>query len=108
MRSSTWLVGIAAALFALAGEAALAQATHENSQQQKMTSCNADAKAKGLKGDDRKAFMKTCLSGAEPEAAQGNSQQEKMKSCNADAKTKGLKGADRKAFMKTCLSGSSS
>jgi psiF repeat len=34
----------------------------ENSQQTKMTTCNADAKTKGLAGDDRKAFMKTCLS----------------------------------------------
>ena len=109
MRRSTWLVGISALLAMVAGQAAVAQAAHENSQQEKMTSCNADAKAKGLKGDDRKAFMKTCLSASgsatEP-AAKGNSQQEKMKSCNADAKTKGLKGADRKAFMKTCLSGS--
>ncbi len=109
MRRSTWLVGISAALAVVAGQAALAQATHENSQQEKMTSCNADAKAKALKGADRKAFMKTCLSdkgaAAEPK---GNSQQEKMKTCNADAKTKGLKGADRKAFMKTCLSASSS
>jgi hypothetical protein len=107
MRRSTWLVGISAMLAMVAGQAAVAQATHENSQQEKMTTCNADAKAKGLKGEDRKAFMKTCLSagGAEP-AAKGNSQQEKMKSCNADAKAKGLKGADRKAFMKTCLSGS--
>jgi hypothetical protein len=102
-------VGISAALAVVAGQAALAQATHENSQQEKMTSCNADAKAKALKGADRKAFMKTCLSdkGAAA-AATGNSQQEKMKTCNADAKTKGLKGADRKAFMKTCLSASSS
>ncbi len=28
-----------------------------------MKSCNADAGSKGLKGDDRKAFMKNCLSG---------------------------------------------
>jgi len=27
-----------------------------------MTSCNADPKAKELKGDERKAFMKDCLS----------------------------------------------
>lgn len=31
-------------------------------QQQKMVTCNADAKAKGLKGEARKAFMKDCLS----------------------------------------------
>jgi len=33
------------------------------SQQNKMKTCNADPKAKILKGDERKAFMKSCLSG---------------------------------------------
>ncbi len=32
-------------------------------QQQKMVSCNASAKSKGLKGDARKHFMKMCLRG---------------------------------------------
>jgi hypothetical protein len=111
-----------AALALLAGQTAFAQESKPNSQQEKMTTCNADAKAKGLKGTERQAFMKSCLSGkAEATttgagasattgatgsaAAKGSGQQEKMKSCNADAKTKGLKGADRKAFMKDCLSG---
>ena len=31
-------------------------------QQEKMKTCNADAKTKALKGDERKAFMKDCLS----------------------------------------------
>lgn len=31
-------------------------------QQQRMKDCNAEAKAKELKGDPRKAFMKSCLS----------------------------------------------
>src|SRR5471032_1673088 len=30
-------------------------------QQNKMTACNADPQAKSLKGDERKAFMSTCL-----------------------------------------------
>ena len=30
-------------------------------QQQKMKSCNMDAKEKALKGAERKAFMKSCL-----------------------------------------------
>jgi len=33
-----------------------------NSQQKKMTDCNAEAKTKALAGDARKAFMKECLS----------------------------------------------
>jgi len=78
----------------------------DNSQQDKMTSCNADAKAKNLSGDDRKAFMKTCLSAAPPPAAPVNSQQQKMKDCNASAKTQALTGDARKQFMSNCLKGS--
>lgn len=74
-------------------------------QQEKMKTCNADAKAKALAGDERKAFMKQCLS-AEGASAGLTAQQQKMKTCNADAKTKALKGDERKAFMKSCLSAS--
>jgi len=35
----------------------------KGTQQDKMKACNAQAKAKELKGDARKAFMKECLSG---------------------------------------------
>ncbi|WP_374046120.1 PsiF family protein [Massilia sp. R2A-15] len=63
-------------------------------QQEKMKACNTDAA--GKKGDERKAFMKTCLSD------KPMTQQEKMKACNTEAT--GKKGDDRKAFMKTCLS----
>jgi hypothetical protein len=69
-------------------------------QQQKMKDCNAQATDK--KGDDRKAFMKECLS-AKP-VKEGTPQQEKMKTCNKEAKAKELKGDDRKKFMSTCLS----
>ena len=31
-------------------------------QQQKMKHCNAEAKSKSLKGEERKKFMSTCLS----------------------------------------------
>jgi uncharacterized protein YihD (DUF1040 family) len=79
----------------------------ETAQQTKMKTCNADATAKGLKGDARKDFMKICLSaGGEAAAAKpANTQQAKMKSCNADATAKGLKGDARKTFMQTSLSG---
>jgi len=33
-----------------------------SAQQEKMKTCNADAKAKALKGLDRKKFMSECLS----------------------------------------------
>lgn len=66
-------------------------------QQEKMKTCNADASAKTLKGDERKAFMSSCLK------AKPATQQDKMKTCNADAGTKALKGDERKAFMSDCL-----
>ena len=75
-----------------------AQGFAATAQQEKMTSCNADASAKALKGDERKAFMSNCLKKDVPTA-----QQEKMKTCNADATTKALKGDERKAFMSDCL-----
>ncbi|MFI4869216.1 MAG: PsiF family protein [Steroidobacterales bacterium] len=83
-------------------------ASADNSQQTKMTTCNAEAKSKNLAGDDRKAFMKTCLSAtpAAAPAAPMNSQQQKMKTCNADAKKQGLTGDARKQFMSSCLKGS--
>ena len=74
-----------------------AQAAEPTAQQNKMKTCNADAA--GKKGDERKAFMKECLS-AKPAAKP--TQQDKMKQCNADAS--GKKGDERKAFMKECLS----
>ena len=76
---------------ALAADAASAPL---GKQQNKMTTCNAEAGDK--KGDERKAFMKDCLS------AKKHTQQDKMKSCNAEARDK--KGDERKAFMKACLS----
>ena len=57
---------------------------------------------KQAKGDERKAFMKECLS-AKP-VKQSTPQQEKMKGCNKEASGKGLKGDERKKFMSSCLS----
>ncbi len=69
----------------------------KTAQQSKMGTCNKEAGDK--KGDERKAFMKECLSAK----SAAPTQQEKMKSCNAEAKTKALKGAERKTFMSECL-----
>ena len=35
-------------------------------QQARMKNCNAEAKTNALKGDERKAFMKTCLRAPKP------------------------------------------
>ena len=85
------LITIAALSFAVCA----AQA--QTAQQTKMGECNKEAGDK--KGDERKAFMKTCLS------AKKKTQQEKMKSCNADAGSKQLKGDERRKFMSDCLKG---
>ena len=72
-------------------------------QQQRMKDCNAQAGKKDMKGDERQAFIKKCLSGDKPSAKQ-SAQQDKMKSCNAQASKKALKGDERKKFMSQCLS----
>ena len=84
--------------FSFAAGSAMAQDAAKKeptAQQSKMATCNKDAGDK--KGDERKAFMKTCLSNKPA------TQQDKMKTCNADAKAKTLKGDERKAFMSECL-----
>ena len=65
-------------------------------QQTKMGTCNKEAT--GKKGDARKEFMKTCLSGGH-----AATQQDKMKTCNKDAT--GKKGDERKKFMSQCHKG---
>ena len=100
------LLSISAALAMAVSTSAFANAHKEapnmaaasapmTAQQTKMGSCNKQATGKA--GDERKAFMKTCLSAGAPMTQQG-----KMKKCNVDAT--GKKGDERKAFMKTCLS----
>ena len=53
------VLAIAVSAFAVSAHAADA-ASAPSKQQSKMTTCNADAGDK--KGDERKAYMKTCLS----------------------------------------------
>ena len=94
MKKLLSLTALGLALTLGAGAHAAEDAKAPTKQQSKMATCNKDAGDK--KGDERKAFMKTCLS------AKKQSQQDKMKSCNKDAT--GKKGDERKAFMKECLS----
>src|SRR5262245_3226175 len=76
-----------------------------NTQQDKMKTCNADAKTKNLSGDARKDFMKTCLSAdsAAPASKELTPQQQKMSTCSKDAAAQHLSGDDRKKFMSSCL-----
>ena len=85
-------------------------------QQGKMATCNKEAADK--KGDERKAFMKVCLSAkpasaatsaatsavaAAPAApAASKSQGSKLGACSKEAAAKGLKGAERNAYLSEC------
>ena len=97
MKKLLSLTALGLALTLGAGAHAAEDAKAPTKQQSKMATCNKDAG--DMKGDERKAFMKQCLS-----TSKQAKQQAKMKTCNADAKTKDLKGDERKAFMKECLS----
>jgi len=103
MLSLAAAAGLALSLATAVQAADAPAAKPKTAQQEKMASCNKDAT--GKTGDDRKAFMKQCLSagGAPAAAAAPATQQEKMKTCNADAKTKALAGDARKSFMSDCL-----
>ena len=101
MVASVALAFAASTAFA-APQAASTSAPAKNAQQQRMTDCNKQAT--GKTGDERKAFMSSCLKGESPAAAPTKmTQQEKMKACNADPQAKSLKGDARKTFMSTCL-----
>jgi hypothetical protein len=69
-------------------------ADDKGKQQTKVVECSAEAK--GLKGDERREFMRRCLSidGRPPAQA-------KLTICNVQAKD--LKGKERKNFMDDCL-----
>lgn len=89
----------------IAATAALGLATMapaSNAQQQRMTTCNARAKAQSLAGSARSDFMKSCLR-KDSHSHTMNSQQMRMKTCAADANSKALKGSARRSFMSTCL-----
>lgn len=123
----------ALALAALAF-APFAQAAGEGktAQQSKMAECNQ--KAGDTKGDERKAFMKECLSAKKSTTEEVKSEAKQMKEAaksdmkdmkaavdkkdagdakptqqtrmkTCNAEAKGKTGDERKAFMKECLSG---
>lgn len=97
MKKLMSIAALSLAVFALSAQAA--DEKKPTAQQNKMTTCNKEAGAKKLAGDERKAFMKTCLS------AKQETQQSKMTSCNKEAGDKKLAGDERKKFMSGCLKG---
>ena len=79
---------------AFAADEKKAPSAAQKAQQEKMKSCNAQAKAKDKKGDERKAFMKECLSGDTGGAS----------ACETKAAEKKLAGAAKASFVKKCES----
>jgi hypothetical protein len=60
---------ILAASLALPLTAFAAEDKKPSGQQQRMASCNKEAKEKALNGEVRKKFMSSCLSTAKPKSA---------------------------------------
>ena len=68
MKKLLTLIALAGSLTVALAQTAATPATPAEpaaptAQQNRMKSCNAEPKAKELKGDERKAFMKECLKG---------------------------------------------
>jgi hypothetical protein len=103
LRTASLAVALALGLSpAWANETAVKEKTP---QQNRMAQCNQEAKAKTLKGDERKAFMKQCLSNKPVAAATADApaggQSTRAKACQEQAK--GKRGEERKAFIAECL-----
>src|ERR1700689_4738854 len=58
--------------------------------------CNADAKAQGLKGDDRKTAVADCFAKARPDLAAADK-------CRQEGKDKKLAGKELKTYVKQCV-----
>lgn len=80
--------------FGLPTLAGAAEGDAKTAQQSKMGACNKNAGDK--KGDERKAFMKECLS-AKPAAAAASP------ACEKSAMDKKLAGAAKNSHMKKCM-----
>ena len=60
--------------------------------------CKADAKAQGLKSDQRKAAVEECFAKARPDIAAA-------KKCRDEGKAQGLADKELKTYVKTCKAG---
>lgn len=81
-------------------EASPAQKAHR----ERMSACSKDAKQQGIKGDERKEFMRQCLSEGKTSATpQDDTERNRKAACRKEARDQGLKGAARKKFMNECV-----
>lgn len=84
----------------------------QKEQRERMKTCNQEAKTQALKGDERKAFMKECLSSKTGNAsakssasAKNETEKEKSEQCKQEAREKKLRGDERKTYLAACLEG---
>ena len=84
-------------VFSFVAAIAMPAAAAGNTQNTKMSDCQAQAGAKKLEGKDRQSFVNQCLK-AKPVKAQS-----KMAECNA--KTKGMDKADASKARSECMKG---
>jgi hypothetical protein len=97
MKTKTWWLVGAAAVWCVAVTAALAEGTRSRAEGE--AACVQEAKK--LKGEERDKALAACEKGG----AGRHAQQEKMKTCNVEAGRKQLHGDERRAFMSSCLKG---
>jgi hypothetical protein len=94
-----WMMALAVAAFALTAQAA--DEKKPTAQQTKMASCNKEAGEK--KGDERKAFMKECLSAKPAATATAAAPAKASPECEKSADDKKLAGAARTSHLKKCM-----
>src|SRR2546423_13847041 len=70
-------------------------------EQQRLRSCNTQAKAKGLSARERSRFITDCLNGRKGERPL-TPIQAKNEACTKEADGRGLQGAARRGFMSEC------
>ena len=87
------------ALGAVAAPAVAAETQKTNTQQTKMTQCQAQAGEKKLEGKERQAFVNECLK-AKPAQAEAKPKN-KMAECNA--RTKGMKKEEADKVRAECM-----
>jgi len=98
-------IAVALGVAALTAQAADKAPT---AQQSKMSACNKDAS--GKKGDERKAFMKECLSakGGDAATAAPATTAAPTPACEKSAADKKLHGAAAKSHIKKCMADAAS
>ena len=103
----TFASGVCSAQQSTQGAEKSSQGT-SSSMEERQKDCNAQASAKNLVGDPRKAFMSDCLTGQATEGSGGSTagtQQRLEQVCNTTASGRSLAGEELKSFMEQCLKG---